>query len=389
MEEISVPLHGESSVVLLAERPARAPDHEGETHAWDTLLQALAERPCIDELLDRLVQSARVLCQAHSAGLNLREQEGERELFRWRALAGAWGPFPRDLSSVDGPESVVLERNEAMLLLDPARHHAWVRTIPLPICEALLAPVEICGQRGTIWVLAHEPARHFDSEDVRILKRLGSVAASASRLLSGDAAKGSEAHYRRLQQEAQHRNSNLFSVIQSIARLSLRGPLFDEVRPKFEARLQALARVDRKLMIANGGTLLLDVLVRSEFEAFGDRIAWRGPELLLSQSQAQSLALALHELSINARRHGALSCKDGRIRIDWMLGVEAGGRVLKLTWRESGGPSVRLPERAGFGTTILRAIFSRAEFDYAAQGLACTLELALPESPLAPQAPVH
>ena len=46
---------------------------------------------------------------------------------------------------------------------------------------------------------------------------------------------------------------------------------------------------------------------------------------------------------------------DGRVTIEWALNPgEAGNRSLRLTWRESGGPEVELPDRQGFGSILIR-----------------------------------
>jgi two-component sensor histidine kinase len=64
--------------------------------------------------------------------------------------------------------------------------------------------------------------------------------------------------------------------------------------------------------------------------------------------------MALHELATNAAKHGALSVPAGRIDVDWRADVAAG--VLRLTWRESGGPSVAgAPARRGFGSRLVEA----------------------------------
>jgi two-component sensor histidine kinase len=69
--------------------------------------------------------------------------------------------------------------------------------------------------------------------------------------------------------------------------------------------------------------------------------------------QALALVLGLHELATNAAKHGALSRPGGRVEA--RLHADAGGRVLRLDWTESGGPPLSgdAPSQRGFGTRLL------------------------------------
>ena len=70
-----------------------------------------------------------------------------------------------------------------------------------------------------------------------------------------------------------------------------------------------------------------------------------GPDVSLEPRTAQTLALALHELSTNAAKYGALSVASGRVVGD--LGIATGqpGRCTGA----SGGPVVKAPATPGFG----------------------------------------
>ena len=58
----------------------------------------------------------------------------------------------------------------------------------------------------------------------------------------------------------------------------------------------------------------------------------------------------------------------------------AGSSRLKLKWQERGGPQVAQPTRQGFGTTLLRAVFPDARFDYAMEGFNCEIDVLLTTS---------
>jgi two-component sensor histidine kinase len=68
---------------------------------------------------------------------------------------------------------------------------------------------------------------------------------------------------------------------------------------------------------------------------------------------ALTLTLALHELATNASKHGALSGATGRVRLSARIERAETGEEFLLVWQEDGGPPVKPPTTAGFGTTML------------------------------------
>jgi hypothetical protein len=74
----------------------------------------------------------------------------------------------------------------------------------------------------------------------------------------------------------------------------------------------------------------------------------------------------------NPRHHH--STDTGRIEVSWRVD----GDAFAMSWTESGGPSVRPPERQGFGTTVIdtmvkRTLGGEVQLDYAPSGLAWRL----------------
>ena len=109
-----VPLESVLCTQELALRPARQPDFEATTTALVTLARTLANEP--ERLLQKLVDTSLELCQAHSAGISLLEEENGRKIFRWHALAGdyaphLWGTTPREFS----PCGTVLDTDAVQL----------------------------------------------------------------------------------------------------------------------------------------------------------------------------------------------------------------------------------------------------------------------------------
>src|SRR5439155_7017959 len=100
-----------------------------------------------------------------------------------------------------------------------------------------------------------------------------------------------------------------------------------------------------------------------------------GPDVTLNPQQAQNVSMAIHELATNATKHGALSASDGYVKVWWT--IDRGRPSLKFSWQEFGGPPVKGPERQGFGTSLLKSIFSQADIAYAPSGFHCELSIPL------------
>jgi GAF domain-containing protein len=175
------------AVIANEELSRRRPRHhmqEALDEALGTLAAELATSP--RQVLQKLAEAALELCDAHSAGVSLVESEGERQFFRWHAVAGKWAPLlwttlPREFS----PCGTVLDRKAAQLMLLPERHFTPLAQVPPKVHEALLVPFEVAGELvGTVWVVSHDAVRRFDSEDRRVVATLADFAAQAYARLS-------------------------------------------------------------------------------------------------------------------------------------------------------------------------------------------------------------
>jgi two-component sensor histidine kinase len=187
--------------------------------------------------------------------------------------------------------------------------------------------------------------------------------------------------------ELQHRSNNLLAVVQSIAQRSLGGRYssLTEAKEAFEARLHALARANRALVRSNWGGVDLGQLVRTELEAFSERATIADASIVLPPQMAQNFTLVLHELATNSAKHGALSGIGGKITVSWTVERSHSGFVLKFKWQESEGPPVAAPTQHGFGTQLLKAVFSNVRLEYPVQGVRCEIDVPL-TSPVPSQA---
>jgi two-component sensor histidine kinase len=100
--------------------------------------------------------------------------------------------------------------------------------------------------------------------------------------------------------------------------------------------------------------------------------------LRINAAAAQSLGMALHELSVNAVKYGALSNRTGTVNITWAVEDAPGGKRFAMAWRENGGPAVKEPSHSGLGTLILtrlveQSLGAEVKLDLAREGLSWTL----------------
>ncbi|WP_111396720.1 PAS domain-containing protein [Humitalea rosea] len=154
--------------------------------------------------------------------------------------------------------------------------------------------------------------------------------------------------------EVDHRAKNVLAVVQSVIRLT-RAATVPDFAAAIEGRVAALARAHSLLARGRWIGSELNRMVEEELAAHdvGDRFRTSGPMVVLIADAVQPMSMVLHELATNAAKYGALSARDGRIDIDWVL---LPGGKLRLTWSESGGPVVSEPPTGrGFGSTLIEA----------------------------------
>jgi two-component sensor histidine kinase len=174
-------------------------------------------------------------------------------------------------------------------------------------------------------------------------------------------------------EELEHRARNTYTVIDVIVKNTLEDE--PERADLLSGRIRALKFADDLLNKTTTDRTLLRTLLLHEFAPYGGEGCFRaaGPDVELSPDTARHLALVFHELVTNAVKHGALSRPEGRVLISWshMEGV------IRLEWREEGGPVLTLPKRYGFGSrTIERSVKSVSGLiasTFARDGLRCTI----------------
>lgn len=234
-------------------------------------------------------------------------------------------------------------------------------------------------------------AKHWYDVHVEPLRDLsGTTVGLTGAVVDVTDRKENEQHLRLLMRELTHRSKNLLAVIQAMARQTARhAGSIDDFVEIFSARLQALAR-SHDLLVQEGwhGASLTD-MVRSQLGHHIDRensqVSVDGPDIFLKPEAAQNIGLALHELSTNAAKYGALSVPSGHVSISWARRMAEAGGGFELSWTESGGPPVQPPRGRGFGSLVIernlaRALDGTVELDFAPAGLSC--HVSVPEQHL-------
>jgi len=202
--------------------------------------------------------------------------------------------------------------------------------------------------------------------------------------------------------ELQHRTRNLIGVVRWIAEKTARASAdLVDFRDGFRERLDALARVQDLLSRLNEqDRITFDDLIRAEISVIhdgADRVTLLGPPgVRLRSSTVQTLAMALHELTTNAVKYGALAQPSGLLAVTWRfeLSSEDGKPWLHIDWRERG---VRMPQagataRSGQGRELIEQALPyqlRAKTSYAFEcdGVHCTISV--PVSAASEKVSVH
>lgn len=211
------------------------------------------------------------------------------------------------------------------------------------------------GHSLDVWVRA-APMRRAD----------GTIFGSSFTVRNVSAQKQREEHVRFLIRELAHRSKNLLAVIQAMARQSLslhKTP--EEFVVRFTERLSGLAGSHDLLLSDDWAGASLIQLIRSQLQQydslFDSRIRLEGTDLILRPEAAQNIGIALHELSTNAAKFGALSVDDGTVTVSWEIVTDESNRArMQLRWKEQSGPPVTLPSHKGFGRMVMDRIAGQA-----------------------------
>ena len=179
--------------------------------------------------------------------------------------------------------------------------------------------------------------------------------------------------------ELQHRTKNVLQIMRSLV---ARGPREEDPQRYYDnlgGRLDALAKANELLRYGALETCRIRDLVSSALAPFDrERFTIAGPDVRVSRAATTPLMMALHELSTNATKYGALSIDGGSVSVTWAAGREG---VVTIDWHEHGGPPVARPRRQGLGTRLLvpHGGLRDVRLDWRETGLVCRLVASGPD----------
>ena len=205
------------------------------------------------------------------------------------------------------------------------------------------------GVRREVWWSAqHNPIPASDGSVPYIIQKTQDVTARVMAERLKDAVMG----------ELQHRVGNIFSLVSATAKRTVANSTdLADFLPKFEGRMLALARTHTYLTGDHWDDISIEKIVSRELADYNDidtgQISISGTDIKVNAAEAQILTLAVHELTTNAIKHGALKSPTGQLAVSWS---ERGDEGFFFDWRESGVTIPSMPERSGFGSFILDSV---------------------------------
>lgn len=273
-------------------------------------------------------------------------------------------------------------------------------TSDLPVIRSLLAvPVVLrTGDTHGILVFGHERAGMFTRRSERLMAGLTAQAAIAlenSRLYRNAQTEIEERKQAQTQQsllirELHHRVKNTLATVQAVVGATARSALnIDDFYQAFVGRIISLANTHSLLTEAVWQTASLQDILEKELKPYndarGERVVLDGPAVNLPSEAAVPIGMAIHELTTNAAKYGALSTSGGKVAISWGAEPAEDGTRLKLVWQERGGPPVSPPTRQGFGSRLLHRVLATqlnatVDTDFDPAGLRVAIDAVLKEA---------
>tara|TARA_R110000868_G_scaffold399591_1_gene673493 strand:- start:48665 stop:49699 length:1035 start_codon:yes stop_codon:yes gene_type:complete len=220
----------------------------------------------------------------------------------------------------------------------------------LPVVDADGHPVlDADGREKTRevwWTCHHTPVKDSDGTVLCMIQNAQDITQQVKAETLKDA----------IAAELQHRVGNILGLVSVIARRTAgTSDNLTDFLTKFDGRVQALSRTHSYLTGTNWNRMTIEKIVSRQlsdyFELDGDQITLVGADIALNPNEAQILTLAIHELTTNSVKYGALKTPGGRLNVQWS---RLGPTGYDLEWREGGltGTPTTTGTR-GFGSLIL------------------------------------
>ena len=245
-------------------------------------------------------------------------------------------------------------------------------------CEMEL---ELESERGPRWFDVRVRAHRHDDE----------ICGTVLSFIDITDRKVQEEHLRIILRELAHRSKNLLAVIQGIARQTAESASStQQFVSRFNGRIFSLSRAHDVLTDADWRGARIFDLVRSQIALYAESrladVTLEGENGFLRPNAAQYVGLALHELTTNALKYGALSRPDGKISVRFEKTAHSSA-MYRFSWEETSGGDMREPRVRSFGLIMLgevvpTSVSGSAQLRFEPAGL--KYELEIPKAQLVP-----
>jgi two-component sensor histidine kinase len=247
----------------------------------------------------------------------------------------------------DFPHDVVGKDDRELLPADAALALAAAKSEALASGEAREMEIGLPSERGTRW---------YDAR-VRVHRHRDEVVGTVVSLIDITDRKVQEEHLRIVLRELAHRSKNLLAVIQGIARQTAQSASsIQQFVSRFNGRIFSLSRAHDVLTDADWRGARIFDLVRSQIALYAENrlpaVKLEGENGFLRPNAAQYIGLALHELTTNAIKYGALSREGGSIVVRFERS-HADASIYCFTWEERSSAELREPRGSSFGLMML------------------------------------
>lgn len=183
--------------------------------------------------------------------------------------------------------------------------------------------------------------------------------------------------------ELRHRMRSTLALLRHVIRRSAdRATDIEDYVAHLVDRVDAVARA--QTTADDQGTIDLHTLLAEELIRFrimeDEQLQMAGPSVQFNARPGQAIALAIHELALNAIQHGPLGLDEGRLNVTWHVEGKPPDHALVFEWRETGSTSPAVASAPGFGTDTLSGMLphelgARTTFAFDQTGLSCVIRV--------------
>lgn len=184
--------------------------------------------------------------------------------------------------------------------------------------------------------------------------------------------------------ELEHRVKNTLAVVAAVIERARENTLsIDEFVASLRGRIRSMETTQTLLSQSPRHGVSLANLIRAELNPYatGTNTSVDGPAVYFAPTALHAMAMVFHELATNAAKYGALSQRGGSVSVRWTLtGEHTPAAMLRLEWKETGGPEVLPPARQGYGSSVIRDLLAyglggKVDLVYEPNGVRCTIEM--------------